>query len=167
MNLKHIARAIILVSLCGACMLALGARSRSTLSNSNIKIADLSWMSGRWQTGPESRAHIEEYWMLPEGGSMIGVSRTVAGGKTVEFEYLRIEQREDGIYYVGSPGGRCPGTDFKLTRLEGKVAIFENPQHDFPKRIIYRRLSDTSLVASIDAGEGTKSKSYPYIRATN
>ncbi len=47
---------------------------------------------------------------------MMGVSRTVAGDKTVEFEYLRIEQRADGIYYVAHPKARCPGTDFKLTR---------------------------------------------------
>ena len=47
---------------------------------------------------------------------MLGMSRTVAGDKTVEFEYLRIEQRADGIYYVAHPKARCPGTDFKLMR---------------------------------------------------
>jgi hypothetical protein len=86
---------------------------------------------------------------------MMGVSRTVAGDKTVEFEYLRIEQREDGIYYVAHPKARCPGTDFKLTRASASEAVFENPQHDFPKRIIYRK-TDDGLTASIDAGEGSK-----------
>ena len=93
---------------------------------------------------------------------MIGMGRTIAGGKTVEFEYLRIEQRADQIYYVASPKGRCPGTDFKLTRLAGQEATFENPEHDFPKRIIYRKNSDGSLTASIDGGAGTKSMSFAY-----
>ena len=92
---------------------------------------------------------------------MMGVSRTIAGDKTVEFEYLRIEQREDGIYYVAHPKARCPGTDFKLTRASATEAVFENPQHDFPKRIIYRK-TDDGLTASIDAGEGSKGMSFVF-----
>ena len=96
---------------------------------------------------------------------MLGMSRTVGGDKTIEFEYLRIEQREDGIYYVAHPRARCPGTDFKLTRLSSSEAVFENPQHDFPKRIIYRKTSEDALTAGIDAGEGTRSMSFGFRRA--
>ena len=95
---------------------------------------------------------------------MLGMSRTVAGEKTVEFEYLRIEQRADGLYYVAYPQARCPGTDFKLTRASATEAVFENPQHDFPKRIIYRKTGDDSLTASIDGGENTKAISFAYRR---
>ena len=48
---------------------------------------------------------------------MLGMGRTVAGNRTVEFEFLRLEQRGDGIYYIASPKGRCPVTEFKLTKL--------------------------------------------------
>lgn len=122
-------------------------------------MSDLSWIAGDWQTAPGGRRQIEEHWTAIAGGSMMGVSRTVAGDKTVEFEYLRIEQREDGIYYVAHPKARCPGTDFKLTRASATQAVFENPQHDFPKRIIYRK-TDDGLTASIDAGEGSKAMSF-------
>lgn len=124
-------------------------------------LADISWISGDWQTAPGGRRQIEEHWTAAAGGSMMGVSRTVAGDKTVEFEYLRIEQRADGIFYVAHPKARCPGTDFKLTRASATEAIFENPQHDFPKRIIYRK-TDDGLTASIDAGEGSKSVSFVF-----
>jgi len=87
---------------------------------------------------------------------MLGMSRTVAGEKTVEFEYLRIEQRADGIYYVAHPKARCPGTDFKLTRASATEAVFENPQHDFPRRVEYRR-TPTGLHAEI-AGPGRDGK---------
>jgi len=131
------------------------------LSVENPTLADLSWMSGDWQTAPGGRRQIEEHWTAAAGGSMMGVSRTVAGDKTVEFEYLRIEQREDGIFYVAHPKARCPGTDFKLTRASASEAVFENPQHDFPKRIIYRK-TDDGLTASIDAGEGSKGMSFVF-----
>ena len=125
-------------------------------------ISSLVWISGDWQTPPGARAQIEEHWMRPAGGSMLGMSRTVAGDKTVEFEYLRIEQRGDEIFYVAHPKARCPGTDFKLTSLSTQEAVFENPQHDFPKRIIYRKNPDGSLVASIDGGAGTKTMTFSY-----
>ncbi len=133
----------------------------TTISVENPTLADLSWMSGDWQTAPGGRRQIEEHWTAAAGGSMMGVSRTVAGDKTLEFEYLRIEQREDGIYYVAHPKARCPGTDFKLTRASATEVVFENPQHDFPKRIIYRK-TDDGLTASIDAGEGSKGMSFVF-----
>jgi hypothetical protein len=125
-------------------------------------ISELGWMSGHWQTAPGGRAQIEEHWTQPAGGSMLGMSRTVIGIRTLEFEYLRLEQRADGIYYVAHPKGRCPGTEFKLTSVTTSGAVFENPAHDFPKRIIYRKTA-TGLVANIDAGEGTKGQSFSYV----
>ena len=134
----------------------------ATMVEPPTAIAELAWIAGDWQTPAGGKARIEEHWTAPAGDTMIGVGRSIAGGKTVEFEYLRIEQRAEQIYYVASPKGRCPGTDFKLTRLAGQEATFENPEHDFPKRIIYRKNSDGSLTASIDGGAGTKSMSFAY-----
>jgi hypothetical protein len=119
-------------------------------------------MAGDWQTPTGNRSQIEEHWTQPAGGTMLGMSRTIASGKTVEFEFLRLEQRDDAIYYVAHPKARSPGTDFKLTRLTSDEAVFENPQHDFPKRIVYRKNADGSLTASIDGGEGTRSRSFPF-----
>ena len=134
------------------------------ISTQTPTLADISWISGDWQTEPGGRRQIEEHWTPVAGGSMLGMSRTVAGDKTVEFEYLRIEQRADGIYYVAHPKARCPGTDFKLTRASATEAVFENPQHDFPKRIIYRKSGGDVLTASIDGGEGTKAMTFAYRR---
>jgi hypothetical protein len=127
-------------------------------------LADLAWIAGAWETAPGGKRQSEEHWTTAAGATMMGMSRTVAGEKTVEFEYLRIEQRADGIYYVAHPKARCPGTDFKLTRVSANEVVFENPQHDFPKRIIYRKGADDSLKASVDGGEGTKAISYAYRR---
>lgn len=144
-------------------LLPLFASSRQTFAEQQ-SISDLAWLAGDWQTAPGGRAQIEEHWTRVAGASMIGMGRTVAGEKTVEFEYLRIEQRAEGIFYVANPGAQCPGTDFKLTRLSKEEAVFENPQHDFPRRIIYRKSTEDSLVASIDGGEGTKVISFKYQR---
>ena len=134
------------------------------LPTQTTSLADISWIAGDWQIASGGRAQIEEHWTTAAGGTMMGMSRTVAGEKMVEFEYLRIEERADGIYYVAHPKARCPGTDFKLTKASATEAVFENPQHDFPKRIIYRKTGDASLTASIDAGEGSKAMSFAFRR---
>ena len=143
---------------------ALFAFSSGSLSQSAATgvLKDLAWIVGDWQTIPSNGRQVDEHWTEALGGTMMGNSRTVADGKTVEFEYLRIEERPDGIYYVAHPNARAPGTDFKLTKMTADQAIFENPQHDFPKRIFYKKNADGSITASVDGGEGTRVRSFPY-----
>ncbi len=129
---------------------AMTARTTSRVEQEKkFSIVDLAWIAGSWQTAASGRMQVEEHWTAVAGGSMIGMGRTVAGGKTVFYEYLRIEERADGVFYVAHPKAR-PGTDFKLTKSEGQEAVFENPEHDFPKKIIYRKNADGSLFARVE-----------------
>jgi hypothetical protein len=36
---------------------------------------------------------------------LVETSRTLEGDRTVAFEFVRIEARADGVYYVAQPGG--------------------------------------------------------------
>jgi len=114
------------------------------------------WIAGHW-AGVTGRALTEENWIAPAAGVMLGVSRIVAGDRVVAFEFLRIEKRPGGIYYVAQPGGRPP-TEFKLIRSTATSAIFENPKHDHPKIITYRMESASTLVATVEGDEGGKHK---------
>ena len=71
----------------------------------------------------------------------------------VAFEYLRIVERDGGLVYVAQPGGRSP-TEFVLTKIDGSRAVFENPRHDFPQRIVYELSNKDSLSASIGFAKG-------------
>ena len=122
-----------------------------------FRIEDLSWMTGDWELTSGS-TRIEEHWTGVAGGTLIGMGRTVAGNRPAFFEYLRIEARPDGIYYVAHPRAQSPGTDFKLVRLQAREAVFENLAHDFPKRIIYRLNSDGSLTARTEGDGSEKEK---------
>jgi len=42
---------------------------------------------------------------------------------------------------------------FKLTKNSDNEAVFENLQHDFPQRIIYRRESADALFARVEGSE--------------
>lgn len=95
-------------------------------------------LAGAWRTEAGTS---EEHWMTLSGGVMIGMNRDTSRPKRTFFEYMRLEQRPDGIYYVAQPLGR-EGTAFKLVKLDETVAVFENADHDFPQVITYARDGD-------------------------
>ncbi len=121
-------------------------------------LADVAWMSGHWRQGAGEK-QVEELWMPPRGGLMLGLNRTVVPGRRTAFEYLRLEQRPDGVLYLPSPGGRDAGVAFRLVVAEPDRAIFENPEHDFPKVIEYV-LEDGRLVATTSGDEPGPSWTY-------
>ena len=121
--MKHVSLIRSFVATFVLCLVLLPSASSLGQSSEARSISDLFWISGDWETVPDGRAQIEEHWTKPAGASMLGMSRTVVAENTTEFEYLRIEQRADGIYYVAHPKARCPGTDFKLTRASATEAV--------------------------------------------
>jgi hypothetical protein len=108
----------------------------------------LGWLAGCWVEEFENGLR-EEQWMAPLGESMLGVSRTVAAGKTVEYEYLRIEDQDGVLVYIAAPSGQSIAP-FRQIELTDSTVVFADPAHDFPQRIRYRRLADGSLLAQIE-----------------
>ncbi len=108
----------------------------------------LSWMSGRW-AGTQEATEMEEIWTTARGGTLLGLHRDVKGGRTVSFEFLRIEAVPEGLTYFASPQGR-PATPFRAVENKKGRVVFENRQHDFPTRILYWLAEDGTLHARIE-----------------
>lgn len=118
-------------------------------------IGDMAWLAGAWVgTRRTTGSSNEERWTQPKGGAMLAVSRTVnTSGRMSAFEYLRIVERDGGLVYIAQPGGRTP-TEFVLTELTKTRAVFENPRHDFPRRIVYELSAEGGLSATIGQLKG-------------
>jgi len=109
------------------------------------RLASLAWLAGSW--GHDSAGvRVEEHWMAPGGGLMLGMAREVAGGRVRSFEFLRIREWGDSLAYLASPGGRPP-TPFPVKELGDHRVVFENLAHDYPQRISYRLGADGRLTA--------------------
>jgi hypothetical protein len=112
-------------------------------------VGHLSWIAGCWQqTGANGRL-VEEQWMAPRGNTMMGMSRTVRGDSLIEYEQLRISERAGKAIYHALPSGQQP-SEFTAASVSDSIVVFENPQHDFPQRIIYRKRGADSIIARIE-----------------
>jgi hypothetical protein len=109
----------------------------------------IGWLAGCWAQQNREAGSVEQ-WMAPAGGLMLGMARTLKNGRVVEFEFMQIRADAEGkLSYIAQPQGRPP-TEFKLLQPGEAEAIFENPAHDFPQRVIYRLAAPDRLVARIE-----------------
>lgn len=112
-------------------------------------LEQLSWLSGCW-VDPAGEAGSGEQWTTLAGGSMLGMGRTVKGGKLVTYEFMRIADGGDGkAVFHAQPAGK-PAASFGAIALGATEVVFENLEHDFPQRVSYRYEAPSTLRASIE-----------------
>ena len=100
-------------------------------------IERIAWLQGCW--GFTSAGHtVEELWMAPRGGSMLGTGRTVRDEQLLEYEFVIIRERGDDLVYSAHPSGQPPA-EFVSTNSHASSIVFVNAEHDFPQRVGYRR----------------------------
>jgi hypothetical protein len=108
---------------------------------------DLSWLSGDWRRCKDGEI-VEERWLGPRGDLMIGANLTSSKSGRTTWELLRLAKNDDGWTYWASPMGKPP-TPFRLVEGGAQRAVFANPEHGFPARVLYWREGE-ELLARIE-----------------
>ena len=145
MSALHLSRAVAVAV--AATFMCLAAKPQPQDS-----VSATAWMTGCWSVeGKETGTG--EAWLAPAGGSMLGVGRTVRSGKTVDHEFMQIRVGPAGkLVFIAMPAGK-PEATFVATATGLEDVSFENPNHDFPQKISYRKTGESTMVARI---EGTR-----------
>ncbi|MBK7393095.1 MAG: hypothetical protein IPI64_07285 [Chloracidobacterium sp.] len=122
----------------GILLLALLLPVSNAAQEKRFEFKDLAGMAGCWTSAKNTKETTQsEVWTKPSGGTLFGIGQTVFRSKTTGYEFMRIEQRDDGIYFVSRPKENPADTSFKLISSDGGWFVFENKAHDFPQRVIY------------------------------
>lgn len=124
----------------------------------------VAWLQGCWEAVSETGS-VEEQWTAPRGGSMVGLSRTVRENRLAAYELIVIRENGQQLVYQAHPSGQASAT-FLSRVIASDSVVFENPQHDFPQRIGYRRDGDrlTAWIEGNRDGQRRRSR-FPYQRA--
>ena len=128
-----------------------------------VVIASVGWLQGCWQLTAGDRV-VEEQWMAPRAGIMLSMGRTTRASRLVEYEWVLLRERNGVLEYEAHPSGQ-PSAVFTAEMATSSEVVFENPAHDFPQRVGYRRDGD-SLLAWIEGTNDGKSRrvEFPYRR---
>ncbi|HUF65161.1 MAG TPA: DUF6265 family protein [Gemmatimonadaceae bacterium] len=124
------------------------AAGDSTYSSGAPRVESVAWLEGCWEASSPQRT-VEERWTPPRAGSMLGTSRTTRNGTLLEHEFITLREVGDALAYQAQPSGQ-PAAEFRSTHATDSTIVFENPQHDFPRLIGYRRGAADSLHAWIE-----------------
>lgn len=108
-------------------------------------LAELHWLAGCWERArPTSR--MVELWTPAVNNVMTGTSYSVTDTSQRELEQLRLFARGDTLVYEAHPSTQRMN-EFMSTKISAQEIVFEDPEHDFPQRITYRRIGTDSLIA--------------------
>jgi len=128
----------------------------SLASAEAASIKDVAWLQGCWEQRDGDRV-VEERWMPPRAGSMLGVGRTSRGDKLIEHEYIVLAERDGRLAYEAHPSGQ-PTATFMSKPITGREVVFEDPAHDFPQRLGYKSTGPGQLLAWIEGTSGGKTR---------
>ena len=136
-SIKPILIIIILFSILQSC------RNKSQIEKAN-------WFIGDWENVSDEGS-FREIWTKKNDSIYSGLSIVVIEQDTVFYENVSLEQKKDSVFYNVSVKGQNKeqAVSFYLTSSDNDKLVFENPNHDYPSKITYSKVSKDSIVAEI------------------
>ena len=123
----------------------------NTMSQNVNEMQKLLWIVDKWRASEGDKISVEE-WVKASNELYTGSSTTHVKGEEVFRETLKIENTADGIFYVADVPHNPAPVKFMLTGVTDTSAVFENPEHDFPKKITY--VNETGNLHAFIEGPG-------------
>lgn len=117
---------------------------------SHAQLKKAAWLLGDWQN-KTPRGITVESWKKLNDSTYLAKSYQLRGLDTVSSEHVQLEEHHGNLYYIPTVKNQNDGKPviFKMTASSADSFIFENPEHDFPQKITYNRISKDSVAAEI------------------
>jgi hypothetical protein len=115
------------------------------------------FLIGTWKM---ENQEIYEHWDKLNENTLKGFSYKLKDGQMIISEYLDITKVNKEVIYTATviQQNQGKGVSFKLIKADSTF-VFENPDHDFPKKIVYQKLNETQIFVQVSDG---KQKGFAY-----
>jgi hypothetical protein len=114
----------------------------------------MDWVIGTWENRSD-KGDLQETWTKTDDSTYHGKTFMIVNRDTVFSETISLEERGGELHYI--PITRDQNSSFpvrfKYISTENGEIIFENKEHDFPQRVIYKNAGSDSLYARIEGNE--------------
>ncbi len=121
----------------------------------NNTVKKFEWLKGSWIMKKKNGSAIMENWQQLNDSTLAGESLnfSVTGMSSVS-ENMQITFRNNRYSFVSIVNGQNNNepVSFTISSFTDSSFTAENPEHDFPKRIVYRLINKDSIHAFIDGG---------------
>lgn len=121
------------------------------------KVEEMKWVVGTWKINAGANTVVEE-WKIANDSTIAGKSYFIKNGTdTIPQETIELSFRNGDWYYIPTVKNQnnAQPVPFKVIFMRGTEFISENPTHDFPQRIAYRRIKN-QIFASIEGKRNGK-----------
>lgn len=139
------------------------SKGEETSQNSYANMAKAEWLLGNWENNtPEG--NFSENWKKVNDSVYHGESYFAKGGDTVFAETVVLDEISETMAYtvtVPNQNDEKP-VRFEMTSIDKNHITFENPAHDFPNKISYRKITHDSIVAEISGNMDNKQESQKF-----
>jgi hypothetical protein len=133
-------------------------------SYSDNKLTEFDFLVGTWKM--EGKENYESWEKLNH--IFKGQSYKMVDGQKIVTEIIELRSDGDQIIYTPRVFDQNEGRpiQFILLKFDENVFSFENSDHDFPKKIQYKKRSKNELLISV-LGENDKGFSYKLFKQTD
>jgi hypothetical protein len=118
----------------------------------SLGVAD--WLLGHW-VAVDGDKTFTEIWTKLSDTTFEGKGVTTKGASSaiIDGESLRLLQMEKGVFYVSKVTHNRLPIAFELTECSPQRLVFENPAHDFPRRLEYAAEAAGRLTVRVTDGK--------------
>jgi hypothetical protein len=108
------------------------------------------WFLGKWENSSKD-VTFKEIWKIKNDSSFFAESFVIVKNDTVFYEEVNLEEHNDSLFYIVSVKNQNneKPVSFYLTSNKSNELVFENSKHDFPSKIIYKKINNDSIFAQI------------------
>ncbi len=114
---------------------------QSGISGDKTEMEKLSWILDKWVSKSDSGISYES-WSKINDDLYEGNASSVKDNETTFEDKLKIQKTDSGVYYAADVKHNPAPVLFRMISLTDDEAVFSNPEHDFPQKIIYRNEAD-------------------------
>jgi len=129
------------------------------------KLAKAEWFIGEWGN-KSAEGELTERWKKENDSVYLGESYFVVGqNDTVFAEHVRLVEANGKLSFIVSVPGQNKElpVSFEMTSATDNQITFENPEHDFPNKIIYNLVEKDSLIAEISGLKNGKPNTEKFV----